>query len=119
MGGLIERAKATDLPAVSATASATAVSTTATATAATRAFTWCCFIHANHSPHPFNVLKIVNRFLFVCIVCHLNESKTTLAPRLSIEREAACLDFAVLAEQVEQVLLFRLEREVAYVNGHS
>jgi hypothetical protein len=29
------------------------------------------------------------------------------------------LDLAVLAEEIEQILLFGLEREVAYVNSHS
>jgi hypothetical protein len=83
------------------------------------AFTGGCFVDADHATHPLDVLKIVDGFLFVSIVRHFDESEAALAASLTIERQAALADLAVLAEQVKQILLFSLEREVSNVNGHS
>jgi len=103
-----------------AAATVTAAAAVAAATAATAAaFTGGCFVDADHATHPLDVLKIVDGFLFVSIVRHFDESEAALAASLTIERQAALADLAVLAEQVKQILLFSLEREVSNVNGHS
>jgi hypothetical protein len=110
-------AVATTAAAAAATVTAAAVAAATAATAA--AFTGGCFVDADHATHPLDVLKIVDGFLFVSIVRHFDESEAALAASLTIERQAALADLAVLAEQVKQILLFSLEREVSNVNGHS
>lgn len=104
--------------AATVTAAAAAVAA-ATAAAAAAAFTGGCFVDADHATHPLDVLKIVDGFLFFSIARHFDESEAALAASLTIERQAALADLAVLAEQVKQILLFSLEREVSNVNGHS
>ena len=108
-------AAAAAVAAATVTAAAVAAATAATAAA----FTGGCFVDADHATHPLDVLKIVDGFLFVSIVRHFDESEAALAASLTIERQAALADLAVLAEQVKQILLFSLEREVSNVNGHS
>jgi len=89
------------------------------AAAATTALTGGGFVDADHATHPLDVLEIVDGFLLVSVGRHLHEGETTLAAGFPVEREAALGHLAVLAEQIQQILLFGLEREVAYVNGHS
>ena len=116
-----------ELPAVSATtvtavtttaAAAAAAVTAASAAAATAALTRSGFVDADHATHPFDVLEIVNRFLLVFVAVHLNETEAALTTCFTVEGEAGALHFAVLAEQVKQVLLLSLEGEIADVDGH-
>ena len=48
---------------------------------------------------------------------HFHEGETAFAAGFTVERQAV-LDLAT-AEQIEQVLLFRLEREIADVDGRE
>ena len=64
-------------------------------------------------------MEVVDGFLLIGVVAHLDKSEAALTAGFPVEGQAALLDLAVLAEEVEQILLFGLEREVAYVNGHS
>ena len=66
-----------------------------------------------------NLLKVVDGFLFVFVVDHLDKREAALASGLSIQGQAAVLDFAVFTEKIEQMLLLRLEREIADVDGHG
>ena len=66
-----------------------------------------------------DVLEIVDGLLLGFVVDELNEGETALAARFAVEGKAALADFAVLAEEIKQILAFGLEREVADVNGHS
>ena len=70
-------------------------------------------------PHPLHVLKIVDGFLLVGIVDHLDESETAFAAGLTVQGQAAVLDLAVLTEEIEEMLLLRLERKIADVDGHG
>jgi hypothetical protein len=64
-------------------------------------------------------LEVVDGLLLGSIVAEFHEGETALTAGLTVERQAALADFAVLAEQIKQVLALSLEREVADVNGHS
>jgi hypothetical protein len=110
---------ATTAVAAAATAAATTAAATATATAATTAFPGGCFVDADHATHPLHILEVIDGFLLIGVVAHLDKSEAALTAGFPVEGQAALLDLAVLAEEVEQILLFGLEREVAYVNGHS
>jgi len=76
-------------------------------------------VDADHATHPLHVLEVVNGLLLVGFVGHLDEGETALTAGFTVEGKAALGHFAVLAEEVKQILLFGLEREVADVNGHS
>jgi hypothetical protein len=110
-------------PAQPAAATATAAAATAvaatTAAATAAAFTGGRFVDADHAAHPLHVLEVVDGLLLIGVIGHLHESEATLTTGFPVEGQAALGDFAVLAEKIEQILLFGLEREVAYVNGHS
>jgi len=93
--------------------------TAAAAAATTTALTGGGLVDADHATHPLHVLEVVDGFLLIGVVGHLHEGEAALATGLPVEGQAALGDFAVLAEEIEQILLFGLEREVAYVNGHS
>ena len=64
-------------------------------------------------------MEIVDGFLLIGVVAHLDKSEAALTAGFPVEGQAALLDLAVLAEEIKQILLFGLEREVAYVNSHS
>ena len=55
------------------------------------------------------VLKIVDGFLLVGIVDHLDEGETAFAACLTIQGQAAVLDLAVLIEEINKMLLLCLE----------
>jgi len=119
-------ATATTAAAAATVAAATAVAAAATATFATTAttatattFAGGCFIDADHATHPLHILEIVDGFLLIGVVGHLDKCETALTAGFPVEGQAALLDLTVLAEEIEQILLFGLEREVAYVNSHS
>lgn len=100
-----------------ATATAVAAATTAIA-AATAAATRLSFVDADHAIHPFDVLEIVDGFLFFGIIGQFDKGKTALPAGFPIERQAALANFPVLTEEVTEILLFGIEREVAYVDCH-
>jgi len=100
-----------------ATAAAVAAATTAVA-AATAAATRLSFVDADHAIHPFDVLEIVDGFLFFGIIGQFDKGKTALPAGFPIERQAALANFPVLTEEVTEILLFGIEREVAYVDCH-
>jgi hypothetical protein len=64
-------------------------------------------------------LEVVDGFLLGGIVGKLHEGETALAAGFTIKGKAALTDFAVLAEQIKQILTFSLEREIADVNSHE
>jgi hypothetical protein len=113
-------ATATATAAIAATATAVATATaTATITAAAAATaTGFGLVDANHPVHPFDVLKIVDGLLFFGIIGELNERKTALPAGFPVERQAALANFSVLTEKVTEILLFGVERKVAYVDCH-
>jgi hypothetical protein len=100
-----------------AAAAAAAVSTPATTATAT--FAGGGFVHPDHAPHPFDVLQIVDGFLFGGVVCEFNKGETALAAGFTVEREGTLANLAVLPEEMQQVIAFRLERKVADVDGHE
>ena len=57
--------------------------------------------------------------MFGGVVSKLHERETAFATGFPIKGQAALTDFAVLAEQIKQVLTFCLEREIADVNSHE
>jgi len=67
----------------------------------------------------YDVLKVVNGLLLGGIVGEFDEGEAALTAGLTVEGKAALTDLPVLAEEIEKVLAFGLEREVADVDGHS
>ena len=108
---------ATAVAAVAATATAVAAAAT-TAAATTAAFTGGGLVHADHAAHPLHVLEVVDGLLLSGVVAEFNEGETALAAGFTVEGEAALADFAVLPEEIKQVIALGLEREVANVDGH-
>jgi hypothetical protein len=53
------------------------------------------------------------------VVGELHEGEAALAAGFAIKGQAALTNFAVLAEQIKQILPFCLEREIADVNSHE
>jgi hypothetical protein len=101
------------------TTAATAVATaTAAITAATTAATGLGFVDANHPVHPFDVLEIVDGLLFFGIIGQFDKGKTALTAGFPVEGQAALANFSVLTEKVTEILLFGVERKVAYVDCH-
>jgi hypothetical protein len=111
-------AAATTAAVATATAAAVAAATTTAIAAATAAATRLSFVDADHAIHPFDVLEIVDGFLFFGIIGQFDKGKTALPAGFPIERQAALANFPVLTEEVTEILLFGIEREVAYVDCH-
>jgi hypothetical protein len=121
-------AAATAATAVAAATTAAAVTTAATAAVATAAAaaitaaaataTGFGLVDANHPVHPFDVLEVVDGLLFFGIIGELDERKAALPAGFPIERQAALANFSVLTEKVTEILLFGVERKVAYVDCH-
>lgn len=110
-------AVATTTAAAVAAATAAAVAATTVAAAAT-ATTGLSLVDADHAVHPFDVLEIVDGFLFFGIIGQFDKGETALPAGFPIERQAALANFPVLTEEVTEILLFGIEREVAYVDCH-
>jgi hypothetical protein len=64
-------------------------------------------------------LEVVDGFLLGGIVGKLDKGESALATGFAVKGKAALTDFAVLAEQIKQILTFSLEREIADVNSHE
>jgi len=113
-------AAATAATAVAAatTAAIAAATTAATVTAAATAATGLGFVDTDHPVHPFDVLEIVDGLLFFGIIGEFNECKTALTAGFPVEGQAALANFSVLTEKVTEILLFGVERKVAYVDCH-
>jgi hypothetical protein len=111
--------------AAAATA-ATAVATTTTAVAATASAiaatttpaTGLGLVDADHPVHPFDVLEIVDGLLLLGIIGQFDECEAALATGFPIQGQAALANLSVLTEQVTEILLLGIEREVAYVDCH-
>jgi len=115
---LFAAAAATTAAAVAAATTAAVAATAATVAAATAAATGLSFVDADHAIHPFDVLEIVDGFLFFCIIGQFDKGEPALPAGFPIERQAALANFPVLTEEVTEILLFGIEREVAYVDCH-
>ena len=96
---------------------ATPACTGATATAA--ALAGCGLVDADHAAHPLHILEIIDGPLLRGIVDQLNKGEAALPPCFTVKGQAALAHLTVLAEEIQQILAFCLEREVADVNGHS
>jgi hypothetical protein len=94
----------------------TPASTGATATAT---LTGCGLVDADHATHPLHILEVIDGPLLGGVIDQLNKSKATLATCVTVEGQAALANLSVLGEEINQILAFSLEREVADVNGHS
>ena len=114
-------ATATPATAVAAAAAATAAVATTTTTAAAAAaatLTGGGLVDADHAAHPLHILEVVDGLLLGGVIGEFNEGESAFAAGFPVEGETALTDFAVLAEEIEKVLAFGLEREVADVDGH-
>ncbi len=113
-------ATATPATAVAAAAAATAAvaTTTTTAAAAAATLTGGGLVDADHAAHPLHILEVVDGLLLGGVIGEFNEGESAFAAGFPVEGETALTDFAVLAEEIEKVLAFGLEREVADVDGH-
>ena len=103
--------------AAAATAATAAVATTTTAAAAA-ALTGGGLVDADHAAHPLHILEVVDGLLLGGVIGEFDEGESAFAAGFPVEGETALTDFAVLAEEIEKVLAFGLEREVADVDGH-
>jgi hypothetical protein len=111
-------ATTTTAAAVAAATAAAVAATATTVAAAATATTRLSFVDADHAVHPFDVLEIVDGFLFFGIIGQFDKGETALPAGFPIERQAALANFPVLTEEVTEILLFGIEREVAYVDCH-
>jgi hypothetical protein len=117
-------ATATPATAVAAAAAATAATaavattTTTAAAAAAATLTGGGLVDADHAAHPLHILEVVDGLLLGGVIGEFNEGESAFAAGFPVEGETALTDFAVLAEEIEKVLAFGLEREVADVDGH-
>jgi hypothetical protein len=108
----------TPATAVAAAAAATAAVATTTTAAAAAALTGGGLVDADHAAHPLHILEVVDGLLLGGVIGEFNEGESAFAAGFPVEGETALTDFAVLAEEIEKVLAFGLEREVADVDGH-
>jgi hypothetical protein len=109
-------ALAAPLAAITAPASASA---TTSAAAATTTLTRCGLVDADHAAHPLHILEVIDGPCLGSVISQFNKGKAALPACVAVEGEAALAHFAVLAEEIKQILAFCLEREVADVDGHS
>ena len=112
------RAAAAAVAAAATGTASAAVAAAWTAPTAT-AFTGGGLVDPDHPAHPLHVLEVIDGLLFGGIIGQFDEGETALATGFTVEGKAALPDLAVLAEEIEKVLAFGLEREVADVDGHS
>jgi hypothetical protein len=104
--------------ATTATTAAVATTTTTAAAAAAATLTGGGLVDADHAAHPLHILEVVDGLLLGGVIGEFNEGESAFAAGFPVEGETALTDFAVLAEEIEKVLAFGLEREVADVDGH-
>jgi hypothetical protein len=64
-------------------------------------------------------LEVIDGPFLGIIISQFNKGKAALPACVAVEGQAALAHFAVLAEEIKQILAFCLEREVADVDGHS
>ena len=67
----------------------------------------------NGTPHPLDVLQVINGRLLVGFVAEIHKSETPFAARLPIKGQGALAHLAVLAEQVNQILPLSVPGEVS------
>jgi hypothetical protein len=113
---------ATPTPATAVAAAAAATAASATAAVATTttaaALTGGGLVDADHAAHPLHILEVVDGLLLGGVIGEFDEGESAFAAGFPVEGETALTDFAVLAEEIEKVLAFGLEREVTDVDGH-
>lgn len=63
--------------------------------------------------HPLNVLQVVDCRLLIGFAAEVNKSETTLAARLPVEGQGAFAHFAVLTEQMNEILPLSVPGEIS------
>ena len=65
------------------------------------------------TPHPFDVLKIINGGFLIRRIGEIHKCKSAFSARVPVQRQRAFADLAVLAEQVNEVLSLSVPGEIA------
>ena len=63
--------------------------------------------------HPLNILQVVDCRLLVGFAAEVHKSETTLAARLPVEGQGALAHFAVLTEQMNEILPLSVPGEIS------
>lgn len=101
--------------AVAATAATAVAAAAAAATTGTAGF---CFVDAQGTAHQLSALESFDGALFGGLISHLDESEATLTAGVTLQRKRAVRHLSKRGEQLNDVLLFRTEGEVADKNAH-
>jgi len=103
---------------VVAVAAAVIQALVAAATATTAGAAGLSLVDAQGATHQFGALQTLNGTLFGGFIHHFHEGEATLATRVPLKRKGTVRDLAEGREQLNNVLLFRTEGEVADKNTH-
>src|SRR5262245_34710240 len=118
-GDLLVAATAAAVAPAAASATTTAAITPATAAAATTAAARAAgtrFVHGERAPAEVLAVKRLDRRLALGVVGHRDEPESTRAAGFAIGDDRRLADLAVLREEVVQVLIGGLVRQVADVD---
>ena len=67
----------------------------------------------NGTPHPLDVLQVINGRLLIGFVAEIHKCETTLAARLPVEGQGAFAHLAVLTEQMREILPLSVPGEIS------
>ena len=69
--------------------------------------------HGDATTHPFNVLEVVDRRGFIRFIRQVDEGEAPLAAGFTVQGHGALAHFAVLAEEMDEVLSLSIPGEIS------